>query len=311
MPFSLNARAAWRPEVHRGAIEAEVACSGQGYQGARARRGRRAHRREPVIQCSRRGAQGAFSAGDGFAIKLAVTEGITVAILSGRLAGPVKPRLSDLGIPRELTVQGSRDKRADLVKLASRMGLTLAEIAFMGDDLADLPALTTVGLAAGPADAVKEVRGRCHFVAGAPRRSWRCPGTGAAPARGKGPLVTGGGRMGRWYRRSFLLWQGQEAPRPGCRQSVTRRGLAADQRHSPQPLQEMVAGNSSRQAPHRTWVEPLFRIPQSRYAATALSVTHHREPRRLSQRSSHCPGTSPQSTSTRRYNGVPCGARRR
>lgn len=97
-----------------------------------------------------------------------MTEGITVAILSGRLAGPVKPRLSDLGIPRELTVQGSRDKRADLVRLASRMGLTLAEIAFMGDDLADLPALTTVGLAAGPADAVEEVRERCHFVAGAP-----------------------------------------------------------------------------------------------------------------------------------------------
>ena len=110
----------------------------------------------------------AFSARDGFAIRLAVTEGITVAILSGRLAGPVRPRLSDLGIPREFSVQGSRDKRADVIILADRIGVPVAEVAFMGDDLPDLPALTVVGLAACPADAASEVRERCHFVAGSP-----------------------------------------------------------------------------------------------------------------------------------------------
>jgi 3-deoxy-D-manno-octulosonate 8-phosphate phosphatase (KDO 8-P phosphatase) len=109
-----------------------------------------------------------FSARDGFAIRLAVTEGIPVAILSGRLAGPVRPRLSDLGIPRELAVQGSRDKKADVALLATRIGLPLTEVAFMGDDLPDLPALTVVGLAACPADAASEVRERCHFVAGSP-----------------------------------------------------------------------------------------------------------------------------------------------
>ncbi len=110
----------------------------------------------------------AFSARDGFAVRVAITEGIPVAILSGRLAGPVKPRLADLGIPLELVVQGSRDKRAGIAELASRMGVPLTAVAFMGDDLPDLPALTTVGLAACPADAAAEVRERCHFVADNP-----------------------------------------------------------------------------------------------------------------------------------------------
>ncbi len=110
----------------------------------------------------------AFSARDGFALRVAMSEGITVAILSGRLAGPVKPRLADLGIPLELTVQGSRDKRAGVVTLAERIGVPLEAVAFMGDDLPDLPALTVVGLAACPADAAEEVRERCHFVAASP-----------------------------------------------------------------------------------------------------------------------------------------------
>jgi len=121
-----------------------------------------------LFYSSRGEALKAFSARDGFAIRLAVTEGIPVAILSGRLAGPVKPRLRDLGIPPELTVQGSRDKRADISSLADRLGLSLAEIAFMGDDFPDLPALTRVGLAACPSDAAIEVRERCHFVASSP-----------------------------------------------------------------------------------------------------------------------------------------------
>jgi 3-deoxy-D-manno-octulosonate 8-phosphate phosphatase (KDO 8-P phosphatase) len=121
-----------------------------------------------LFYSSRGEALKAFSARDGFAIRLAVTEGIPVAVLSGRLAGPVRPRLRDLGIPPELTVQGSRDKRADISSLADRLGLSLAEIAFMGDDFPDLPALTLVGLAACPADAAVEVRERCHFVASSP-----------------------------------------------------------------------------------------------------------------------------------------------
>jgi 3-deoxy-D-manno-octulosonate 8-phosphate phosphatase (KDO 8-P phosphatase) len=109
-----------------------------------------------------------FSARDGFAIKLAQVEGITIAILSGRLAPPLRSRLADLGIDSALVIQGSRDKASDLGRLAAAMGLAFEELAFMGDDLPDLPALASAGLAACPADAVPEVKQRCHFIAPAP-----------------------------------------------------------------------------------------------------------------------------------------------
>ena len=110
----------------------------------------------------------AFSARDGFAIKLAQSEGFQVAILSGRLAAAVRARLVDLGIPKELTIQASRDKKADIATLAGRLGLGVHEVAYMGDDIPDLPALACAGLAACPADASEEARERSHFVSRAP-----------------------------------------------------------------------------------------------------------------------------------------------
>lgn len=109
-----------------------------------------------------------FSARDGFAVKLAQREGITVCLLSGRVAAPVRARARDLGIPTRLTLQGSGAKAADLRRLAARLGLDLAAVAFVGDDLPDLPALAIAGLAACPADAAAEVRERCHYVCAAP-----------------------------------------------------------------------------------------------------------------------------------------------
>lgn len=108
-----------------------------------------------------------FSARDGFAIKVAQREGIVVAILSGRVAPPLRARLADLGIDQAHVIQGSRDKAADLGLLCKRLGISLAEAAFMGDDLPDLPALAVAGLAACPADAAVEVRGRCHVCCAA------------------------------------------------------------------------------------------------------------------------------------------------
>ena len=109
-----------------------------------------------------------FSARDGFAIKLAQREGITVCLLSGRDAAPVRARARDLGIPAPLIVQGSGAKGVDLQRLAATLRLDLAAVAFVGDDLPDLPALALAGLAACPADASPEVRERCHYVCAAP-----------------------------------------------------------------------------------------------------------------------------------------------
>jgi 3-deoxy-D-manno-octulosonate 8-phosphate phosphatase (KDO 8-P phosphatase) len=109
-----------------------------------------------------------FSARDGFGIKVAQMEGLMVAVLSGRVAPPVQARLDDLGVPRGAVIQGSLDKGRGIRELASRLGVELTDIAFLGDDVPDLPALAIVGLAACPADAAAEVRARCHLVTGAP-----------------------------------------------------------------------------------------------------------------------------------------------
>ena len=105
-----------------------------------------------------------FSARDGFAVKLAQSEGIRIGVLSGRIAPPLRVRLRHLGIPAEFVVEGSRNKARDIERLARGLALSLAEIAFLGDDVPDLPALRLVGLAACPADACPEVVARCHFV---------------------------------------------------------------------------------------------------------------------------------------------------
>jgi 3-deoxy-D-manno-octulosonate 8-phosphate phosphatase (KDO 8-P phosphatase) len=105
-----------------------------------------------------------FSARDGFAMRAAQDEGLWIAILSGRVAPPLRARIADLGILPGFVVEGSRDKGADLRTLAEQLETNIAEVAFMGDDVPDLAALSQVGLAACPADAVDEVRARCHFV---------------------------------------------------------------------------------------------------------------------------------------------------
>ena len=109
-----------------------------------------------------------FSARDGFAIKLAQREGIAVAVLSGRLAPPLRARLRDLGVPEELVIQGSRRKAPDLARLAERLGIAADNLAMVGDDLPDLPALALAGLSCCPGDATAEVRARCHYVCAAP-----------------------------------------------------------------------------------------------------------------------------------------------
>lgn len=109
-----------------------------------------------------------FSARDGFAIKLAQREGIAVAVLSGRLAPPLKARLRDLAVPPELVIQGSRRKAPDLARLAQVLRVATDELAMVGDDLPDLPALALAGLSCCPADAAPEVRERCQYVCRAP-----------------------------------------------------------------------------------------------------------------------------------------------
>lgn len=105
----------------------------------------------------------AFHSHDGLGIKLLPQAGIVPAIVSGRRSPATDRRATELGIGE--VHQAVDDKRACLEALARRHGLALSEVAFMGDDLGDLPAMRAAGFCAAPADAAPEVRAAADYVA--------------------------------------------------------------------------------------------------------------------------------------------------
>ena len=106
-----------------------------------------------------------FHVRDGLAVKLARAAGLSVGILSARESAIVGARAVELGV--DDVIQGREDKSAALRELLDRHGLDPATVAYVGDDLQDLPVLGAVGLSAAPADAASEVRAAVDFVTGA------------------------------------------------------------------------------------------------------------------------------------------------
>jgi 3-deoxy-D-manno-octulosonate 8-phosphate phosphatase (KDO 8-P phosphatase) len=107
-----------------------------------------------------------FDVKDGLAIVAARGAGLAIAVISGRASAAVTRRMAELGVSE--VHQGVANKRAVLEAMQSRLGLSAAEIAVMGDDLPDLDLLTAVGLGLAPADAVAEVRRAADWVARRP-----------------------------------------------------------------------------------------------------------------------------------------------
>lgn len=103
-----------------------------------------------------------FHIRDGTAIVLAQRAGLLTGLLSARYAGSTAQRAAQLGIP--IVVQGALSKLTALREILAAHDLALTEVAFMGDDVLDLPVLDEVGLSAAPADAVADVRARVHWV---------------------------------------------------------------------------------------------------------------------------------------------------
>jgi 3-deoxy-D-manno-octulosonate 8-phosphate phosphatase (KDO 8-P phosphatase) len=78
----------------------------------------------------------------------------------------VNRRCAELGIG--LLFQGIKDKGLTLGEIMERTGLSAHEIAFMGDDIVDLPVMLSVGLGCSPSDAAQEVRQKADLVTIAP-----------------------------------------------------------------------------------------------------------------------------------------------
>ena len=96
-----------------------------------------------------------FNAKDGMGISCALRSGLQIAVITGRQSPIVERRCEELGIT--LLQQGVKDKRLALQQMAQKLGLVREEIAYMGDDLNDIPAFKASGLNLVPADAAIEV----------------------------------------------------------------------------------------------------------------------------------------------------------
>lgn len=99
---------------------------------------------------------------DGQGIKLLQRVGITPAVITGRDSAPLRLRLKALGI--EHAVFGTEDKRPAAENILTRLNLTWAQAAAVGDDWPDLPVMQRAALACAPSQAHPEVVSRAHFI---------------------------------------------------------------------------------------------------------------------------------------------------
>jgi 3-deoxy-D-manno-octulosonate 8-phosphate phosphatase (KDO 8-P phosphatase) len=106
----------------------------------------------------------AFNIKDGLGLRLATWAEFPVAWLSGRRSDAVTRRAAELGVR---LYDGVSDKNAGLRQVAAEHGVHLAQIAYVGDDLNDLPALALAGLPIAVADAVPEVKEAARYITGA------------------------------------------------------------------------------------------------------------------------------------------------
>ncbi|MCU0970328.1 MAG: 3-deoxy-manno-octulosonate-8-phosphatase KdsC [Gammaproteobacteria bacterium] len=108
----------------------------------------------------------AFHSRDGHGMVTLQGTGVTIGIITGRTSEVVRLRMASLGIRH--VYQGQRDKRAAYEQLKQDLGLTDDEIAFVGDDIVDLPVMRHVGLAIAVQDAHPVVKQHAHWQTTAP-----------------------------------------------------------------------------------------------------------------------------------------------
>jgi 3-deoxy-D-manno-octulosonate 8-phosphate phosphatase (KDO 8-P phosphatase) len=103
-----------------------------------------------------------FDVRDGLGLRLARRSGLKVGILSGRESEALRIRAADLEM--DALLMDRSDKGPAFAEFLKEHGTSPERVAFVGDDLVDLPILLRCGLSLAPADAVAEVRERVHRV---------------------------------------------------------------------------------------------------------------------------------------------------
>lgn len=103
-----------------------------------------------------------FDIQDGMGIARLKASGVVMAFVSGRPSPATDQRAKDLGVDR--VYNGASDKLSVLRELAFELGLSREEVAYMGDDVNDLPAMEWAGLGIAPANALPEVKAASDWV---------------------------------------------------------------------------------------------------------------------------------------------------
>lgn len=99
---------------------------------------------------------------DGYAVKIALTKGYNVCIITGGNNEAVKIRLNNLGV--EDIYMNFHDKVSAFEDYTSKKGIIPEQTLYMGDDLPDIPVMTRIGLPTCPQDAVAEVKAISKYI---------------------------------------------------------------------------------------------------------------------------------------------------
>jgi 3-deoxy-D-manno-octulosonate 8-phosphate phosphatase (KDO 8-P phosphatase) len=103
-----------------------------------------------------------FSAHDGLGISLARLAGLKIGFITKRNSQVVAIRARDLKI--DYVFQGQSHKMDAVRQILAAEGCTLKEVAYVGDDIIDLPVMRSVGLAIATANARPQIKAMAHFI---------------------------------------------------------------------------------------------------------------------------------------------------
>ena len=103
-----------------------------------------------------------FNVRDGHGLKMLLRSGIGVALLTGRQSSVVAHRARDIGIVE--VYQGIKNKGEFMDTYLPEKGLAARQIAYMGDDIVDIPVLKMAGFSISVADASEYAKAAADYV---------------------------------------------------------------------------------------------------------------------------------------------------
>jgi 3-deoxy-D-manno-octulosonate 8-phosphate phosphatase (KDO 8-P phosphatase) len=103
-----------------------------------------------------------FNAHDGAGVSLARLAGIKTGLITKRISETVALRARDLKMDH--VHQGIQNKAGVFQQILSKEGISAAEVAFVGDDVIDLPVMRRCGLAVAVKNARREVKAEAHWI---------------------------------------------------------------------------------------------------------------------------------------------------